>query len=173
MNSDTVTGRAKGGAPLPRGPGVWTCRPAHHREPLAADQPGAGSDAALAGGTVHDPTVGHAGLGKAERMLGRWINERGVREQVVIITKGAHYNEDRKRVTPFDITSDLHDSLARLKTDYIDLYILHRDDPDVPVGPIVEILNQHQQAGLISALAAQIGLTSALQRPTPMPKKMD
>jgi aryl-alcohol dehydrogenase-like predicted oxidoreductase len=91
------------------------------------------------------------GGGDGERTLGRWVAERGIRREVVIITKGAHHNADRKRVTPFDITADLHDSLARLKMDHIDLYILHRDDPDVPVGPIVEVLNEHCAAGRISA----------------------
>jgi aryl-alcohol dehydrogenase-like predicted oxidoreductase len=74
-----------------------------------------------------------------------------VRDEVVILTKGAHHNQDRRRVTPYDITSDLHDSLARLKTDRIDLYLLHRDDPAVPVGEIVEVLNAHHRAGKIGA----------------------
>ncbi|HAJ34965.1 MAG TPA: aldo/keto reductase [Chloroflexi bacterium] len=91
------------------------------------------------------------GNGDNERTLGRWIAARGVRDQVVIITKGAHHNQDRQRVTPFDITADLHDSLARLRTDYIDLYLLHRDDPSQPVGPIVEVLNEHLAAGRIHA----------------------
>jgi len=91
------------------------------------------------------------GQGDNERTLGRWIEVRGVRDQVVIITKGAHHNADRRRVTPFDITADLHDSLARLRTDYIDLYLLHRDDPNVPVGPIIEVLNEHLAAGRIRA----------------------
>ena len=91
------------------------------------------------------------GGGDCERTLGKWIAARGVREKVVILTKGAHHSGDRKRVTPFDITADMHDSLARLKTDYIDLYVLHRDDPGVPVGPIVEILNEHLRAGKIRA----------------------
>lgn len=91
------------------------------------------------------------GQGDNERTLGRWIEERGLRDKVVIITKGAHHNADRRRVTPFDITSDLHDSLARLRTSYIDLYLLHRDDPSVPVGPIVEVLNEHLAAGRIHA----------------------
>jgi aryl-alcohol dehydrogenase-like predicted oxidoreductase len=89
--------------------------------------------------------------GDCERTLGRWVNERGIREQVVIVGKGAHPNADRNRVTPFDITSDLHDSLARLRTDYIDVYLLHRDDPSQPVGPIVEILNQHCRDGRVRA----------------------
>lgn len=103
-----------------------------------------------AGGTTFD-TAHVYGRGDTERTLGQWVNERGVREQVVIVTKGAHPSEDRQRVTPFDISSDLFDSLARLKTDYIDLYLLHRDDPGVPVGPIVEVLNEHHTAGRIHA----------------------
>jgi aryl-alcohol dehydrogenase-like predicted oxidoreductase len=74
------------------------------------------------------------GQGDNERTVGRWVNERGVRNKVVIIGKGTHHNEDRQRVTPFDITADLYDSLARFKFDAIDLYLLHRDDPTVPVG---------------------------------------
>jgi aryl-alcohol dehydrogenase-like predicted oxidoreductase len=96
--------------------------------------------------------TGHEyGRGDCERTVGRWVNERGVRDKVVIIGKGAHHNEDRQRVTPFDITADLYDSLARFKFDHIDLYLLHRDDPSVPVGLIVEVLNEHRAAGRIHA----------------------
>lgn len=91
------------------------------------------------------------GQGMQERLFGRWLRERGLRDQVVIIGKGAHLSQDRKRVTPYDITADLHDSLARMKIDYIDLYLLHRDDPEVPVGPIVETLDEHLRAGKIRA----------------------
>ncbi len=102
------------------------------------------------GCTTLDTAHVYAG-GDSERAIGRWMSVRGNRDKLVIITKGTHPNADRNRVTPFDITSDLHDSLARLKTDYIDIYLLHRDDPVVPVGPIVEILNEHKRAGLINA----------------------
>ena len=91
------------------------------------------------------------GGGDNERTVGQWVRSRGVRDQVVIIGKGAHHNQDRRRVTPFDITADIHDSLARFQFDVIDLYLLHRDDPSVPVGPIVETLNEHQRAGRIRA----------------------
>lgn len=100
------------------------------------------------GGTAFDTAHGYGG-GDCERVLGRWVKERGVEDKVVIIAKGAHHNQDRQRVTPFDITADLHDSLARQKRDYFDLYLLHRDDPSKPVGPIVEILNEHKRAGKI------------------------
>ena len=92
--------------------------------------------------------------GEGERIIGRWVQARGLRQQIVIITKGAAHSQDRRRMTSFDITSDLHDSLVRLKTEYIDLYLLHRDDPDMPVEPIIEALNEHLQAGRLHAFGA-------------------
>jgi aryl-alcohol dehydrogenase-like predicted oxidoreductase len=89
--------------------------------------------------------------GEADRLIGRWMEGRHNREQMVILAKGCHHNEDRRRVTPFDLTADLYDTLARMKTESIDLYILHRDDPAVPVGPIVETLHGHREAGRIKA----------------------
>lgn len=92
------------------------------------------------------------GNGKAERALGAWMDRRGNRNDVFILGKGGHPNADRsRRVTVFDVASDLFDSLARLRTDYIDLYLLHRDDPTVPVGPLVEALNEHMSEGRIRA----------------------
>ena len=102
------------------------------------------------GGTAFD-TAHVYGSGDNERVFGQWVKDRGVRERVVILAKGAHHNQDRNRVTPFDITADLHDSLARMQVDYVDLYVLHRDDPAVPVGPIVEVMNEHIRAGKVRA----------------------
>ena len=85
-----------------------------------------------------------------ETTLGNWVRERNVRDKVVILAKGAHpYGHNR--VTPEDIEADMTESLHRQKADYFDLYVLHRDDPSVPVGPIVEALNKHQKAGRIGA----------------------
>lgn len=94
------------------------------------------------------------GGGKSERVIGQWLQARGLRDNMVIITKGGAHSEDRRRMTPFDITTDLFDSLARLKTDHIDLYLLHRDDPVLPVEPIIHALNEHQQAVRIHAFGA-------------------
>jgi aryl-alcohol dehydrogenase-like predicted oxidoreductase len=102
------------------------------------------------GGTAFDTAHGYGG-GECERIFGRWVSERGLRDKIMVIAKGAHHNQDRQRVTPFDITADLHDSLARQKRDNFDLYLLHRDDPSLPVGPIVDILNEHKRAGKINA----------------------
>lgn len=92
--------------------------------------------------------------GDSERIIGRWMHSRGLRDEIVLITKGAAHSQDRRRMTPFDITSDLYDSLARLKTDHIDLFLLHRDDPDLPFESIIHTLNEHQQAGRILAFGA-------------------
>jgi len=105
------------------------------------------------GGNTFDSAHIYGG-GDCERLLGRWINQRGLRDRVVILDKGAHHSSRRRRVTPEDIASDLNESLQRLQTDSIDLYLLHRDDPSVPVGPIIEALNEHLQAGRISAFGA-------------------
>jgi 1-deoxyxylulose-5-phosphate synthase len=102
------------------------------------------------GGNIVDTAHVYSG-GNSERALGRWFEETGRRDDVVVIDKGAHHNADRQRVTPEDITCDMRDNLARLRTDHIDLYLLHRDDPNVPVGPIVECLEEHRRAGRIRA----------------------
>jgi aryl-alcohol dehydrogenase-like predicted oxidoreductase len=103
-----------------------------------------------AGGTVIDTAHVYEG-GDAERVLGRWLADRpGARERIVLVTKGAHPDGDRKRVTPADIAADLRDSMERLGGP-IDLYLLHRDDPAVPVGEIVDALDAHRRGGEIRA----------------------
>jgi aryl-alcohol dehydrogenase-like predicted oxidoreductase len=86
-----------------------------------------------------------------EAVVGRWVRERGLRDNVVIVGKGAHHSAERNRVTPQDIADDLDESLRQFGFDTIDLYLLHRDDLSVPVGPIVEALNEHLRAGKIRA----------------------
>ena len=94
--------------------------------------------------------------GNAEPILGRWLRERRLDHEVAVLTKGAHHDNDtgRKRVNPAEITQDLEESLHALGRDSIDLYCLHRDDSAVPVGPILEALNQHRRAGRIRVLGA-------------------
>ena len=103
------------------------------------------------------------GDGANERQVGRWLKARGNRAELVILTKGAHHSAERRRVTPSDITADLHDSLARLQTDHVDLYLLHRDDPSQPVGPLVECLHEHAEAGRIGAYGGSNWTTVRLQ----------
>jgi predicted dehydrogenase/aryl-alcohol dehydrogenase-like predicted oxidoreductase len=96
------------------------------------------------GGNAFDTAYVY-GNGKHETLLGQWMANRGVREQVVILDKGAH----TPFCTPEDLTRQLLISLERLQTDYVDIYMLHRDNPQVPVGEFVDVLNEHQRAGRI------------------------
>ncbi len=91
------------------------------------------------------------GHGKSDRVLGQWIRDRGLQDQVVVLAKGCHHSALRKKVTYFDLSTDLYDSLAEMKLDRVDLYLLHRDDPAYPVGLLVEEFNKHWKDGKIGA----------------------
>ena len=90
------------------------------------------------------------GYGKAEKNLGAWIARRGVRERVVIITKCGNVGLfGRVSVNRKVIERELGKSLNELGTDYVDLYLLHRDDPETPVSELVEALNEQKAKGRI------------------------
>lgn len=84
-----------------------------------------------------------------EAVLVHWMAERGLRDQAVLLTKGAHHNQWRKRVTPYDILSDVSDTLAKPGAESIDIFMLHRDDESVPVSTIMDTLNRLRDAGRI------------------------
>ncbi|QHW30939.1 aldo/keto reductase [Paenibacillus rhizovicinus] len=97
-----------------------------------------------------------AGMGKSlsEKTVGAWLKERGCRDRIVLATKGAHPDlatMDVSRLGRAEILHDLHDSLSNLQTDYIDLYWLHRDDPNAAVEDIVDLLNEQVRKGKIRA----------------------
>jgi aryl-alcohol dehydrogenase-like predicted oxidoreductase len=94
------------------------------------------------GGTCFDTAYIYLG-GLSERLLGHWLASRGVREQVVVLDKGAH----TPYCNPEQLTRQLHESLERLQTGYLDIYMMHRDNPDIPVGEFIDVLNEHQRAG--------------------------
>lgn len=90
--------------------------------------------------------------GKAEQVLGKWMEERKMRDKVVILSKCAHPDpHGGKRVNEEEIRRDLAQSCQALRTDHIDIYLLHRDDPDVHIGEIVEIMNALHEEGKIGA----------------------
>src|SRR5215212_7081736 len=66
--------------------------------------------------------------GDSERTLGAWIRRRRNRDQVVVISKGCHPGRSgHPRLSPIDVSEDLHASLKALGADFIDLYLLHYD----------------------------------------------
>ena len=92
------------------------------------------------------------GYGEAEASLGAWVEKRNLRDQVVLLSKCAHPDSEwGKRVNEQAIRADFAVSSEKLRTGYIDIYLLHRDDLDVPAGEIVEIMNALHAEGKIGA----------------------
>lgn len=89
--------------------------------------------------------------GAGEETLGAWLASRGLRNQAVILDKGCNpgQNGSTDRFSAATIRSQVEESLRRLQTDHVELYILHRDDPTVPVDEIVEELNRLHKEGKI------------------------
>jgi aryl-alcohol dehydrogenase-like predicted oxidoreductase len=100
------------------------------------------------------------GLGASERALGEIVRRRGDRDRVILATKGGHPNDRNgyprpdRYLAPEVIAKDIEESLDRLGDDSIDLYYLHRDDRRVPVGEIVDCLNEHVSRGELRQLGA-------------------
>ena len=98
------------------------------------------------GGNAFDTAWIYNG-GRAETFFGHWLESRGVRGEVVVLGKGAHPPHCR----PEDLGWQLDQSLERLRTDHVDVYLLHRDDPAVPAGEFVDALNVLHRAGRVRA----------------------
>ncbi len=96
------------------------------------------------GGNAYDTAYIYGG-GLQERLLGQWMKLRGVREQTVVIVKGCHTPMN----DPIALSWQLQQSLERLQTDYADIYMMHRDNPEIPAGEFIEVLNEHVRTGRI------------------------
>ncbi|MFF8843651.1 aldo/keto reductase [Streptomyces sp. NPDC015127] len=91
--------------------------------------------------------------GESETVIGDWLASRGNRSEIVVATKvGAH--PQYKGLSATTIKAAAEESLRRLRTDHIDLYYTHFDDPSVPVEEIVTALDQLVKEGKVRAIAA-------------------
>ncbi len=90
----------------------------------------------------------------SEETLGEWMHENNNRKSLVLISKGGHPNllTGQSRLTLKEISADVHSSLRSLKTDTLDVFLLHYDHPELPVGPLMERLNEHVHQGNIRTL---------------------
>ncbi|SDD61418.1 aldo/keto reductase [Auraticoccus monumenti] len=98
------------------------------------------------GGNAFD-TAWLYGGGLQEKLFGQWVRNRGLRDDVVIIGKGAH----TPHCDPASIGRQLEESLERLQTDHVDLYLMHRDDTSVPVGEFVDAMDEQVRLGRVRA----------------------
>ena len=96
-----------------------------------------------------------AGYSRSERLLGEYLASRG-KDSLVVATKGAHPDPKTMhtpRVTRECVEKDLDESLLSLGLDCVDVYYLHRDDPAMPIGEILEILDDFRKMGKIKRYA--------------------
>lgn len=93
----------------------------------------------------------------SEKTLGRWMDARGVRDEVVVATKGGHPPLDaphRHRLDAASLRADANASRENLGVDTIPLFYVHRDREALPAVRIVEALEGLRDDGLIRHYAA-------------------
>jgi aryl-alcohol dehydrogenase-like predicted oxidoreductase len=109
-------------------------------------------DAAFNSGiTTFDTARGYGG---SEVSLGNWIEKRGNRNDINIITKGCMLTDSKTKITSKLISQEVSQSLSALKVDFIDIYFLHKDDKTSDVGPIIEKLNELHEKEIIGIFGA-------------------
>ncbi|HTJ70077.1 MAG TPA: aldo/keto reductase [Actinospica sp.] len=91
--------------------------------------------------------------GLSEEVLGRWFAARGNRSSIVLATKVA-MKESRPGLSAENILAAADESLARLGSDYIDLYYAHRDDESVPLEETLGAFDTLVRAGKVRYIAA-------------------
>jgi aryl-alcohol dehydrogenase-like predicted oxidoreductase len=107
-------------------------------------------EAALESGiTFFDTAEVYGGGGGSERMLGEILDGR--RSEVVIATKFG-WAPDRGHGGAEYVRAAIVGSLERLRTDYVDLYYLHKPDPDAPIGETLAALDELVRAGTVRAI---------------------
>ena len=97
---------------------------------------------------------GHRG-GESETVIGKWFRQRGRSDDVVIITKvGMDMGDGRSGLRREHIMRSVEESLTRLRRDYVDFYMAHRDDADTPLDETLDAFSRLVDAGKVRALAA-------------------
>ena len=109
--------------------------------------------------------------GYAENVIGAWLTtDPARRDRIVLATKGLIpgfckplYGGDGAQISPDFIHRAIEGSLKRLQTDHLDIWMFHRDDPSLDVGPLVDALDEEVRAGRIKAYGASNWSTARIQ----------
>lgn len=107
------------------------------------------------GGNIIDTASFYAdwlnmGKSMSEKTIGLWLSERKNRDKMIISTKGGHPRLETmeiSRLSREEIFDDFEHSLENLRTDYIDIYWLHKDDENIPPENLIEIMNEILETG--------------------------
>jgi aryl-alcohol dehydrogenase-like predicted oxidoreductase len=114
-------------------------------------------DRAVELGINYLDTANSYGGGRSEEMIGRWLRSRGARDQVVLSTKVFN----RMGPGPNDcglsrrhILQAVEDSLRRLQTDWLDLYVTHDVDRSTPLDETLHALDDLVRSGKVRYVGA-------------------
>jgi aryl-alcohol dehydrogenase (NADP+) len=113
-------------------------------------------DAYVAGGgdfidTANSYLVEH---GRSETIIGRWMADRGNRDELVVATKVGGGKGGKRNLRAETIEREANASLERLQTDRIDLYYAHFDDEDTPLEETLRAFDSLVRKGTVRAIAA-------------------
>lgn len=108
--------------------------------------------------------------GRSERVLGQWLAHSGKRHDIVLVSKGGHPDMTgpdpdmhKSRVSERCLKYDLEESLRVLGTDYIDIYFYHRDNEEVPVSELIDIMEDFKKQGKIRYYACSNWTTTRMK----------
>jgi aryl-alcohol dehydrogenase-like predicted oxidoreductase len=111
------------------------------------------------GGRMIDSAEGYSSWvpgnkgGESETIIGAWLESRGVRSEMRVGTKTG-MGGPPGALAPEKVAAALEGSLERLRTDYVDLYYAHRDEPLTPIDEVVEGFDALVRAAKVRALGA-------------------
>jgi aryl-alcohol dehydrogenase-like predicted oxidoreductase len=92
--------------------------------------------------------------GRSETIIGRWVADRGNRDQIVVATKVGGGRGSLRNLQARTIESEAHASLERLQTDRIDLYYAHFDDQETPLEESLRAFDALVRAGTVRHIGA-------------------
>ncbi|MET0588080.1 MAG: aldo/keto reductase [Novosphingobium sp.] len=120
-----------------------------------------------AGGRMIDSADGYSSWipgnkgGESESTIGEWMEDRGVRKEMLIATKTG-MGGNPGALAPDKVNTALDASLERLRTDYVDLYYAHRDDLTTPLDEVVSVYDAALKSGKARELGASNYTTERL-----------
>jgi aryl-alcohol dehydrogenase-like predicted oxidoreductase len=102
--------------------------------------------------------------GESETIIGKWLKQSGKRDRVLIATKsGLDMGNGRKGLSRKHILQSADESLARLQTDYIDLYQSHTEDSETPLEESLDAYAELIKAGKVRVIGVSNFQAATLQ----------
>jgi aryl-alcohol dehydrogenase-like predicted oxidoreductase len=102
-------------------------------------------------------TADSYGGGVSETIIGAWLKERKLRDQLILSTKVGYAvagGPNEQGLSRRHLMQAVDGSLRRLQTDYIDLYVTMEPDPQTPVGETLQTMNDLMRAGKVRHIGA-------------------